>query len=795
MRQRQSSWWRRAAAAVAAAALSAAGLAVTAPAYAADPPSRSTSVAVTSASADGGLKLHVTGTGYTDLPASVGGPTMGLYVAVRDVTTPNETINNDQSAALGTVWVRSVTEGAFQSDLSIATANLDKDASYEVIVWVAHGILTDTTLVGTTLLTLAADEREALFPTPKPQPKTTASVTSASVGGGLSVHVSGTGYVNLPKASTGSPAAGVYVGLRDVSVSDADIQSAGAKTAYVPAIRDGAWSTDVVAPVTKLDKGATYEIVVWVAHGDLTAATKLDTVPVALSAEEVSALFPDDPGETDPGETDPDPALDTTVAVVGASHADGLALRVTGSGYTALPAASTGSPAVGVYVALRDVTVTDAQINADNSSAAAVAFLYGKTAITDGAWNTTLTAAASSLDEDASYEILVWAAHGNLTDATKLATIAVTLTDAQRAALFATGGSGNEGQPGNEGEAPAAGTPSASVGSSTVTVGGKLSVSARGFVPGETVTATVHSEPVVIGSKAADASGAVSFTWTVPRGFVAGAHEVVLVADSGSVRVPFTVKATVTSQTPIQCTTRAVAATAGTPHLSWGVKSSFVSYVTGGIAKGTITTSGGASRVGSAFTWGVGTGTLASSGQGTVSFPGSVHFTGHDGVLDTTLSHPRVKITGAHSGVLIVDVTSTDMSGNDVAGGTVTFANLSFGSVSSSGGTATATLTAAGATSFAGFYEAGQAMDSLTVSFSGARAATTEQVCYDADGNRVNADGTPYAAAAVAGFGVNSGGHPVDEAGAGQWGWIPLGAGLLLLALTLRRGRVGSTRR
>lgn len=241
--------------------------------------------------------------------------------------------------------------------------------------------------------------------------------------------------------------------------------------------------------------------------------------------------------------------------------------------------------------------------------------------------------------------------------------------------------------------------------------------------------------------------------------------------------------ANVESKPKITCTVQEVKGTAGTPQLSWGVKASFVSYVEGGIANGAISTSNGASRTGSGFLWGSGSGSISDAGQGTVSFPGAVRFTGHDGVMDTTLSNLRVKATGSNSGTLVADVASKDMDGNNVGGSGISFANLSFSSLSANGGTASVTLTAAGAKAFAGFYESGKAMDSLTLSFSGARQSGTEQVCYDENGNRVNPDGTPY----TGGPSANTGGLVTTSADEPVGGWAVLALGFVLAFVVARR--------
>ncbi|HWM04058.1 MAG TPA: hypothetical protein VNP92_17125 [Actinophytocola sp.] len=71
--------------------------------------------------------------------------------------------------------------------------------------------------------------------------------------------------------------------------------------------------------------------------------------------------------------------------------------------------------------------------------------------------------------------------------------------------------------------------------------GTDITATAEGFEPGEAVTATVFSDPWVVGTKDADSSGRVSFTFSV-RDLEPGRHRLVLSADSGSVTVWFTVR-------------------------------------------------------------------------------------------------------------------------------------------------------------------------------------------------------------------------------------------------------------
>lgn len=226
----------------------------------------------------------------------------------------------------------------------------------------------------------------------------------------------------------------------------------------------------------------------------------------------------------------------------------------------------------------------------------------------------------------------------------------------------------------------------------------------------------------------------------------------------------------------VQCTTESVPATAGAASLNWAVKTSFLTYVDGALADGAVTTGAGAVWNGRTVTWGTGTGSLGTS-SGSVTFPGTLHLTGHGGVLDVTFSNLTVKVTGASTGVLEATVASTDTSGKDVSA-SGPLADLTFTSLSAAGGTASATLTAAGAQAFAGFYQPGEALDPVTITVAAGTAAHTVQRCVDADGNLVNPDGTPIDALASTG---------IDTAGMTQFAAALTAAGVLLLVLGRRR--------
>ncbi|MFE4697092.1 HtaA domain-containing protein [Streptomyces sp. NPDC056738] len=164
-------------------------------------------------------------------------------------------------------------------------------------------------------------------------------------------------------------------------------------------------------------------------------------------------------------------------------------------------------------------------------------------------------------------------------------------------------------------------------------------------------------------------------------------------------------------------------------RLDWGIKSSFQSYVTGPIAKGSYSLTGGAATVGaSRFRFHSATGSYdGGTGAFTAAYSGGVRFVGHrksDGgyELDLTISRPTVRVSGGR-GTLYVDITSKAKGAGTVTTSTaVPFAALSLGGIDmKGGGTAVrldnlpATLTSQGARSFAGYYTAGTALDPVSL--------------------------------------------------------------------------------
>lgn len=175
-------------------------------------------------------------------------------------------------------------------------------------------------------------------------------------------------------------------------------------------------------------------------------------------------------------------------------------------------------------------------------------------------------------------------------------------------------------------------------------------------------------------------------------------------------------------------------------NLGWGVRDSFRNYVRGGIANGSWELNG-TSYSSDAFNWSNGTGTFK-GGKGSISFSGSVRFTGHHGILDTTIANPRLEING-NSGTLYATMNSNDPSGKATNYGEVALLKVDLSGLQNSAdavsvnGAAT-TLTAEGAKAFAGFYDAGKDMAPLSFSaaINGAKTTTktVSETVYEGEG-------------------------------------------------------------
>ncbi|MCT9084053.1 HtaA domain-containing protein [Streptomyces fulvoviolaceus] len=180
-----------------------------------------------------------------------------------------------------------------------------------------------------------------------------------------------------------------------------------------------------------------------------------------------------------------------------------------------------------------------------------------------------------------------------------------------------------------------------------------------------------------------------------------------------------------TSPTPSATTSDAAAAgDVADGTLGWGVKESFRSYVVGSVANGEITASDGASQAADngIFTFVDATGEYDTDADTlSAAFEGAVNFKGHEGEgedggygLDLTLSDVRVSLDEG-SGELTADVTSLGAKTQDVVLADLKAAksDLTASDDVITVDDVSATLTAAGAEAFGGFYTSGTELDTV----------------------------------------------------------------------------------
>lgn len=156
--------------------------------------------------------------------------------------------------------------------------------------------------------------------------------------------------------------------------------------------------------------------------------------------------------------------------------------------------------------------------------------------------------------------------------------------------------------------------------------------------------------------------------------------------------------------------------------LVWGFKESFRSYISSSIANGEWTTADGASYATPNFSWTDGTGGFdAATTEGLLGFTGSITFTGHGGILNTTVANPQLRFVDADTATLLLDVSGTTQEGDEISEAGVEFATIDIGAATrtADGSTLTfdsapAVLLPAGADDF-GTYEAGEELDPITV--------------------------------------------------------------------------------
>lgn len=158
--------------------------------------------------------------------------------------------------------------------------------------------------------------------------------------------------------------------------------------------------------------------------------------------------------------------------------------------------------------------------------------------------------------------------------------------------------------------------------------------------------------------------------------------------------------------------------------ITWGFKESFRSYISSSIAEGSWEVSRDVGYETPSFRFTGGSGYVSPSrDSGVISFAGDIVFTGHAGILETSLANPQWVLTGQRQAELVLDVTGDTMEEVSVDQKGVPFATVTWGSnqeqLAVEDGVlsiedAEVILTEAGSQAF-GTYPAGEVMDPLSL--------------------------------------------------------------------------------
>lgn len=157
-------------------------------------------------------------------------------------------------------------------------------------------------------------------------------------------------------------------------------------------------------------------------------------------------------------------------------------------------------------------------------------------------------------------------------------------------------------------------------------------------------------------------------------------------------------------------------------EITWGFKESFRAYLSGTIARGGWDTSGNIGYDTPVFTIEGSRGVMSPDGSaGEMVGSGTIRFTGHDGILDQTVSAPRLVIESSDNAVLFFDVVGDTQEGVSIDERDVAFADINIHRYSIDAGAglwsvtgAPALLTEEGAAAF-GTYPAGEPLDAMDI--------------------------------------------------------------------------------
>lgn len=592
-------------------------------------------------------------------------------------------------AAAGAVAIAA--DGTFSTTLSVVrSATAPDGARFGVRTWAAGGA------IYAPFSTFTAVDAAGSEPEPAPIPTVTVSKTADLDPNGETVTVTGTGFLPHSPDTDGTrpPLQGSFTGAYVVfgsfavdwrpSTGATSAARKGFDTKWGLLASDMAKVGGAAAGAIEIAADGTFSTTLHVSKADGALAN--GTWGVYTYAGGGAKYAPFETATPISFATEMPPTDGPTVTVTPASELDPHVenvLTVSGTGFTGPGAAN------GVYVLFGETSLWSGQAAPPSGGWIKEGWVP---TILDGAFTTTLTIPAGTLEPGTSYQVATSAAHGlSLTDRSLDTFTPVTVAT------------------------PTTTTPTVFLSTPRVAPGGSLTVRGSGFPAGSAVTVEIHSDVVTLGTTTVGAGGLFSVTGVVPATLPSGAHTVVVRAGDITVEQSITVEAASASPAPetvaapvAVCTAQAVDGAT----LTWGVKQSFVSYVNGPIAKGS-----------ASIAWRSGSGAFnTDEGIGRVAFGGAASFSGHSGLLDLTISNPVIQVTGARTATLSAYVQSKGYGGTPSVDGRVVLANLTLPAATTGGGAisweaAAATLTADGAAAFGGFYSAGESLDAVSFSF------------------------------------------------------------------------------
>ncbi|MEB4615467.1 HtaA domain-containing protein [Leucobacter sp. M11] len=710
-----------------------------------------------------GLTVPVSGTGFLKQAAGD-----GVYVAVITAGQAMTVTGASSDAVIGVKYLSPKApagkglspDGTFTTSIALPKDKLASGEAYEVLVWNAHGIVTEESLVSVEALPVTAEQWETVFP--KPAERSIAAKTGTiTANTSLAIDVVGQGY-----PASGFPN-GVYVSLIEAgTASELNPTNLGIESQWVRVseLKDSAFSWTLTVDASKVNRLKEYEVAVWRGHTMPSAENAdLETAALTISEADWDKLFDQDSA-----------SLAASVAQVKSKTS--ITFSATGKNYRA-----TDYP--------NGVTVALFERGKSTSAASLVSVSVSAKQLEKGTFTTDLVARANALDRAKSYEVSVWRnpakpSAGNAA----LVTVPVSISGKHWDALFPA--------PKTEQGSLSWGVREAFVtyvegpiAQGAIQVDGKLATRQKNSftfkqVSGGTWDAKKQTGSVKYGGwvKFTGHHGALDLNLTQVEVRVESAKKAGIYAydelekrmarigdvdlsqakrtEQGNAVTWTGAPATVTAQgrmffqdylpsndntlAPLTFTVGTAStekpvtppkppvvkpnpgtgntggSTPGTKplpvtrpaagqvpgSLNWGVHQAFEAYVTGPIAKGAITPSG--VGPGYQFPQAAGGSWDAKTQTGTVQFSGSVNYSGHKGALNQTIANPAIRVTSATSAELIV--------GGSVFG----TLNLAAGSKSTgAGGSVTwsgvpVSLTGQGSAFFQGRYSSADAL-SFTV--------------------------------------------------------------------------------